>query len=57
MPKLDQLYQQRKHQGFIVFGLSDEQVRVQRKYVEQVPVTYPLLTLRGEVPNIHRDIG
>lgn len=57
MPKLDQLYQQRKHQGFIVFGLSDEEVRVQRKYVEQVPVTYPLLTLRGEVPNIFRDIA
>ena len=57
MPKLDQLYQQRKHQGFIVFGVSDEEVDVQRKYVEQVPVTYPLLTLRGEVPNIYRDIA
>jgi hypothetical protein len=38
--------------GFIVFGVSDEEVDVQRNYVEQVPVTYPLLTLRGEVPNI-----
>ena len=57
MPKLDQLYQRRKHQGFIVFGVSDEEVDVQRKYVEQVPVTYPLLTLRGEVPNIYRDIA
>jgi thiol-disulfide isomerase/thioredoxin len=57
MPKLDQLYQQRKHQGFIIFGVSDEEVDVQRKYVEQVPVTYPLLTLRGEVPNIYRDIA
>jgi thiol-disulfide isomerase/thioredoxin len=57
MPKLDRLYQQRKHQGFIVFGVSDEEVDVQRKYVEQVPVTYPLLTLRGEVPNIYRDIA
>jgi thiol-disulfide isomerase/thioredoxin len=57
MPKLDQLYQQRKHQGFIVFGVSDEEVEVQRKYVEKVPVTYPLLTRRGEVPNIYRDIA
>jgi thiol-disulfide isomerase/thioredoxin len=57
MPKLDRLYQQRKAQGLIVFGLSDEDVERQRKYVEQVPVTYPLLTLRGNVPNFYRDIA
>ena len=45
MPKLDRIYRERKDQGFIVFGLSDEDVSVQRKYVEQVPVSYPLLTL------------
>jgi thiol-disulfide isomerase/thioredoxin len=57
MPKLDQLYRARKDQGFIVFGLSDENVDVQRKYVEQVAVSYPLLTLNGKVPNIYRDIA
>ncbi|HXM22121.1 MAG TPA: redoxin domain-containing protein [Terriglobales bacterium] len=57
MPKLDRLYQERKHQGFIVFGLSDESVEQQRKFVEQVPVSYPLLTLTGEVPNLYRDIA
>jgi thiol-disulfide isomerase/thioredoxin len=57
MPKLDRLYRDRKQQGFIVFGLSDEGVDLQRKYVEQVPVSYPLLTLRGEVPNLYRDIA
>jgi thiol-disulfide isomerase/thioredoxin len=57
MPKLDRLYQERKHQGFIVFGLSDEGVDQQRKFVEQVPVSYPLLTLSGEVPNLYRDIA
>jgi peroxiredoxin len=57
MPKLDRLYQQRKNQGFIVFGLSDESVDQQRKFVEQVPVSYPLLTLTGEVPNLYRDIA
>ena len=57
MPKLDRLYQQRKQQGFIVFGLSDEGVDQQRKFVEQVPVSYPLLTLTGEVPNLYRDIA
>lgn len=57
MPKLDQLYRERKNQGFVVFGLSDETVDVQRKFMEQVPVSYPLLTLRGEVPNLYRDIA
>ena len=56
MPKLDRLYQEHKDQGFIVFGLSDEPVDRQRKFVEQVPVTYPLLTLNGEVPGFYRDI-
>ena len=57
IPRLDRLYQERRHQGFIVFGLSDEGVDLQRKFVEQVPVSYPLLTLRGEVPNLYRDIA
>lgn len=57
MPKLDRLYRERKPQGFIVFGLSDESVDMQRKFWEQVPVSYPLLTLNGEVPNLYRDIA
>jgi len=57
MPKLDRLYRERKDQGFIVFGLSDEDVDVQQKYLKEVPVSYPLLTLRGQVPNIYRDIA
>ena len=57
MPKLDRLYQQRKAQGFIVFGLSDEDADRQRKYVAQVPVSYPLLTISGSVPNFYRDIA
>ena len=57
MPKLDQLYKQPRNQGFMVFGISDEEVNAQQKYVEQVPVTYPLLTLRGKVPAIYRDIA
>jgi len=57
MPRLDRLYRERKDQGFIVFGLSDEAVDVQQKYVEQVAVSYPLLTLSGGVPNLYRDIA
>jgi peroxiredoxin len=57
MPKLDQLYQQRKQQGFTVFGISDESVDVQRKFVAQVPVTYPLLTVSAGVPAFYREIA
>ncbi|MGH9545486.1 MAG: redoxin domain-containing protein [Terriglobales bacterium] len=57
MPQLDRLYRLRKDQGFMVFGLSDEDVNVQRKFLEKVPVSYPLLTLSGQVPNLYRDIA
>lgn len=57
MPKLDRLYRERKDQGFIVYGLSDEDADLQQKYVKEVPVSYPLLTLRGEVPKLYRDIA
>lgn len=57
MPKLDRLYQGHRQQGFTVFGLSDESVDVQRAFLKQVPVTYPLLTMRGEIPDLYRDIA
>jgi len=57
MPKLDRLYRERKDQGFIVFGMSDEGVDLQRKYLEQVPVSYPLLTLSEGVPSFYREIA
>jgi peroxiredoxin len=56
MPRLDQLYRERKDRGLVVFGLSDEDVDVQRKYLEQVPVTYALLTVTAGVPGLYRDI-
>jgi thiol-disulfide isomerase/thioredoxin len=57
MPKLDRLYQERKEKGFTVFGLSGEDIDVQRKYMQQVPVSYPLLTFRGSIPDIYREIA
>ena len=57
MPKLDHLYRERKNKGLVVFGLSNEDVSVQQKYIQQVPVTYPLLTQNGNVPNLYRDIA
>jgi thiol-disulfide isomerase/thioredoxin len=57
MPKLDHLYRVRKDQGFVVFGLSEEDVAIQRKFLEQIAVSYPLLTIKGQVPNLYRDIA
>jgi peroxiredoxin len=57
MPKLDHLYRERKEQGFIVFGLSDEGIGLQRRFLERTKVTYPLLTINGSVPNLYRDIA
>lgn len=57
MPKLEQLYQREKGRGFVVFGMSSEDVDVQRKFIEETRVTYPLLTLKGNVPVLYRDIA
>jgi len=50
MPELDRMYKERKDQGLAVFGLSSEDVELQRRYRQLVPVTYPLLTVSGQVP-------
>lgn len=57
MPNLERLYRERKEQGFIIYGISDEDVAIQQKFLQQIPVTYPLLTLQGNVPNMYRDIA
>jgi peroxiredoxin len=57
MPALDRLYLKRKDEGLMVFGLSTEDVGLQQKFVkEEVSVSYPLLTINGEVPSLYRDI-
>ena len=57
MPQLDRLYKMRSDDGFIVFGLSIEDVSLQQKFVqEQFSVSYPLLTINGNVPSLYRDI-
>jgi peroxiredoxin len=57
MPSLDHLYQSRKEKGLVVFGISDEPVATQKKFLEKVSVAYPLLTVSGEVPGLYRDIA
>jgi thiol-disulfide isomerase/thioredoxin len=57
MPELDRLYQTRKDDGLIVFGLSTEDVALQQKFVkDEVSVSYPLLTVNGDVPSLYQDI-
>ena len=55
-PKLDHLYQERKEQGFVLFGFSTEDPALQRKFVQQVPVSFPLLTTSAGVPSFYKDI-
>lgn len=57
MPRLDRLYQSRKNQRFIVFGLSDENAAKQKDFLKETPVSYPLLTVRGNIPDLYRDIA
>lgn len=57
MPALDRLYQQRKDRGFVVLGMSDESVATQKQFLKAVNVSYPLLTLTGDVPSFYRDIA
>lgn len=57
MPALDKLYRERKDRGFVVLGMSDESVAAQRRFQDRVKVSYPLLTLTGDVPHFYRDIA
>ena len=57
MPKLDQLYKERKERGLVVFGLSAEDAETQGKFLAKVPVSYPLLTMTEGVPNFYRDVA
>ncbi len=57
MPALDRLYQQRKDRGFVVLGMSDESIASQKQFLTEVKVSYPLLTLTGDVPSLYRDIA
>jgi peroxiredoxin len=57
MPKLDRLFQERGAHGLSVFGLSTEDLDVQRKFLqERFTVSYPLLTVNGNVPQMYRNI-
>jgi thiol-disulfide isomerase/thioredoxin len=56
MPALDRLYQERKDRGFVVLGMSDENIASQKRFLTKVRVSYPLLTLTQDAPNLYRDI-
>lgn len=56
MPKLDRLFRERRDAGLMVFGLSTEEAALQRTFAKNVPVSYPLLTIEGNVPEDYRNI-
>jgi cytochrome c biogenesis protein CcmG, thiol:disulfide interchange protein DsbE len=57
MPQLDQLYRSQKGNGLVVLGMSEEGVATQQKFLDQIPVSYPLLTVTPGVPAFYRDIA
>ena len=57
MRALDRLYRERKDQGFVVLGMSDENIETQKRFQDEVKVSYPLLTWKGNVPHFYRDIA
>ena len=55
MPKLDRLYHDQKDKALVVFGISSEDAEVQRKDLQQVPLSYPLPNPERESPQpLHR---
>ena len=57
MPQLDNLYRSRKSDGLVVLGISDEAIAQQQAYLNQVPITYPLLITTPGVPAFYREIA
>jgi len=57
MPELDRLYREHKDEGLVVFGLSDEDAAIQKKCLEKRPVSYPLLTYKGQIPGLYRHVA
>ena len=55
MPRLNRLYQERKDEGLMVFGFSDEDVELQRPFAQNLKVSYPLLTANGQVADLYRN--
>jgi thiol-disulfide isomerase/thioredoxin len=56
MPELDRLYREHQDDGLVIFGLSNEDVATQKKCLEKIPVSYPLLTYRGQIPSLYRQV-
>jgi len=52
MPELDRLFKERQGDGLVVFGISSEELSVQKSFADNLGVSYPLLTVSGEVPEI-----
>ena len=51
MPALDQLYKERAEDGLVVLGFSVEDPELQQQFAKDLPVSYPLLTNEGNIPD------
>jgi peroxiredoxin len=56
MPKLDRLFRKHQAAGLMVLGLSSEDPPLQQSFAKEVPVSYPLLTVEGSVPELYRNV-
>ncbi|MDP6050821.1 MAG: TlpA disulfide reductase family protein [Candidatus Latescibacteria bacterium] len=50
MPAPDQLHKERSADGLVVLGFCVEDPKLQRQLTEEFPVSYPLLTNEGNIP-------
>ena len=57
MPELEQLYRERREQGLVILGLSDQEIAAQKRFLQKTPVTYPMLTMSSGVPGFYRDVA
>ena len=51
MPDLERLYEQFKDQGFVILGISDEDVNKVKPFIAKRNVTYPVLSDPGRKVN------
>ena len=57
IPELERLHQDKAAEGLVVLGLSMEEPETQRPFVEELGVSYPLLTTNGDIPDIFSTVA
>ncbi len=57
IPELQRLYEDKAAEGLVVLGLSMEDPETQRPFVEELGISYPLLTTDGEIPDLFSTVA